>query len=161
MSDSLRPRELQPARLLCPWNSSGKNIGVGCHSLFHGIFPTWGSNQSLLHCRQILYCLSHQEDPKKIGGKIQQNYRQDKSGIKGVLTTKWNINKQTQHRCFRRVIQQENIRGELYLQRDTLHKRVGSWICSMQTPFIMTQSQLDQVKAKKKKKTNNNKKQLT
>ena len=24
---------LQPARLLCPWNSPGKNTGVGCHSL--------------------------------------------------------------------------------------------------------------------------------
>ena len=31
VSDSLRPYELQPARLLCPWNSPGKNIGVGSH----------------------------------------------------------------------------------------------------------------------------------
>ena len=34
-----RPRELQPTRLLCPWNSPGKNTGVGCHSLLQGIFP--------------------------------------------------------------------------------------------------------------------------
>ena len=27
------PRGLQPARLLCPWNSPGKNTGVGCHAL--------------------------------------------------------------------------------------------------------------------------------
>ena len=26
-----------------------------------GIFPTQGSNPGLLHCRRILYCLSHQE----------------------------------------------------------------------------------------------------
>ena len=25
-----------PARLLCPWNSPGKNTGVGCHSLLGG-----------------------------------------------------------------------------------------------------------------------------
>ena len=31
---------LQPARLLCPWNSPGKNTGVGCHFLLQGIFPT-------------------------------------------------------------------------------------------------------------------------
>ena len=51
-----------PARLLCPWNSPGKN-GVGCHSLFQGIFLTQGSNPSLLQCRQILYSLSHQGSP--------------------------------------------------------------------------------------------------
>ena len=27
--------------LLCPWNSPGKNTGVGSHSLLQGIFPTW------------------------------------------------------------------------------------------------------------------------
>ena len=57
-SDSLRSHGLQPARLLCPWNSPGKNTGVGCHSLFQGIFLTQGSNSGLLHCRQIIYCLS-------------------------------------------------------------------------------------------------------
>ena len=30
------------------------------HALFQGIFPTQGSNPDLLHCRQILYYLSHQ-----------------------------------------------------------------------------------------------------
>ena len=49
-----------PARLLCPWNSPGKNIGVGSHSLLQEIFPTQGSNLGLLHYRQILYHLSHQ-----------------------------------------------------------------------------------------------------
>ena len=40
--------------------SPGKNIGVGCHALLQGIFPTQGSNPCLPHCRWILYCLSHQ-----------------------------------------------------------------------------------------------------
>ena len=57
---TLRPHGLQHIRLLCPWNSSGKNTGVGSHSLLQGIFLTQGSNLVLLHCRQILYYLSHQ-----------------------------------------------------------------------------------------------------
>ena len=41
----------------------GKNTGVGCHFLLQEIFPTQGLNPSLLHCRQTLYCLRHQESP--------------------------------------------------------------------------------------------------
>ena len=33
------------------------------HSLLQGIFPTQGSDSGLLHCRQILQCLSHQGSP--------------------------------------------------------------------------------------------------
>ena len=36
---------------------------LGCHALLQGIFPTQGSNPSLPHCRQILYCLGHQGSP--------------------------------------------------------------------------------------------------
>ena len=46
-----------------PWNSPGKNTVVDRHSLLQGIFPTQGSNPGLLHCRQILYYLSHQGSP--------------------------------------------------------------------------------------------------
>ena len=46
-----------PTRLLCPWNSPGKNVGVGCHALLQGVFPTqaalkgemtalWGSKET-------------------------------------------------------------------------------------------------------------------
>ena len=66
MSDSWKAHGLQPARLLCPWDSSDKNTGVGCHFLFQGIFPTQASDLCLLdflHCRQILYPLTHQESP--------------------------------------------------------------------------------------------------
>ena len=44
VSDTLRPHGPQSTRLLCPWNSLGKNIGVHCHSLLQGIFPTQGLN---------------------------------------------------------------------------------------------------------------------
>ena len=43
---------MEPARLLRPWDSPGKNPGVGCHFLLQGIFPTQGSNPGLLHCGQ-------------------------------------------------------------------------------------------------------------
>ena len=39
MSDSLRPYGLQPTKLLCLWNSPGKNTGVGSHFLLQGIVP--------------------------------------------------------------------------------------------------------------------------
>ena len=34
MSDSVRPHRRKPTRLLCPWDSPGKNTGVRCHFLF-------------------------------------------------------------------------------------------------------------------------------
>ena len=47
----------------CPWDSPGKNTGVGCHFILQGIFLTQESNPGLLHCKQILYHLSHQGSP--------------------------------------------------------------------------------------------------
>ena len=44
MSGVLQPHELQPSMLLCPWDSPGRNTGVGCHALLQGIFLTQGSN---------------------------------------------------------------------------------------------------------------------
>ena len=49
MSDSLQPHGLGPPRLVCPWNSPGKNTGVGYHSLFQGIFLAQRLNPHLLH----------------------------------------------------------------------------------------------------------------
>ena len=48
MFDSLWPYGLLPSRLLCPWDSPGKNTGVDCHSHFQGIFPIQGSNPCLI-----------------------------------------------------------------------------------------------------------------
>ena len=87
MSDSVWPYGEQPTRLLCAWDSPGKNTGVGCHFLLHhefyspwnspgqntglgshsllqGIFPTQRKNPGLPHCRLILYQLSHQVSPR-------------------------------------------------------------------------------------------------
>ena len=51
---------LYPARLLCPWNSPGKNTREGSHSLLQGIFLIQCSTLGLPLCKQILYHLNHQ-----------------------------------------------------------------------------------------------------
>ena len=63
VSCSISPILCNPTDSSPPWNSPGKNAGVGCHSLLQGIFLTQGLSLSLLHCRQILYHLSHQTSP--------------------------------------------------------------------------------------------------
>ena len=52
MSNTLQPYVLGPARLLYPWDTPGKNIGVGCHALLQGTLLTQGSNLPL-------FCLLH------------------------------------------------------------------------------------------------------
>ena len=47
-----------------PWNSPGRNTGVGSLSLLQRIFPTQGLNLGLPYCRQILYQLSYKGSPK-------------------------------------------------------------------------------------------------
>ena len=48
VSDSLRPHELQPTRLLCPWDFPGKSTGVGCHCLLHP-----NLKQALIYCLSL------------------------------------------------------------------------------------------------------------
>ena len=45
---TLRPHGLQPAMLLCPEDSPGKNTEMGCHALLQRMFPTQGANPHLL-----------------------------------------------------------------------------------------------------------------
>ena len=56
--------QLRPHGLCSSWNSPDQNTGVGSLSLLQGIFPTQGSNPGLPHCRQILYQLSPQGNPR-------------------------------------------------------------------------------------------------
>ena len=48
MSNSLQPCGLQSTRLLCLWDSLGKNSKVGCRTLLQRTFPTQGSNPCLM-----------------------------------------------------------------------------------------------------------------
>ena len=47
-TNCLQPHGLQPSRLLCPWNSPGKNTGVGCHFLLQGVF--WPRDWTHISC---------------------------------------------------------------------------------------------------------------
>ena len=68
VSFSVYPTLFNPmdTKLLYPWNSLGKNTGVGCHSLLRGIFPIQGSNPGLPPCRQILCHLSYPGSPPPV-----------------------------------------------------------------------------------------------
>ena len=68
VSDSLRPHGLYN-----PYNSLGQKTGVGSLSFLQGIFPTQGSNPGFLHCKQMLYPLSHQGSPNKTYAKSFQS----------------------------------------------------------------------------------------
>ena len=57
------PMDCSPPGSSVHGDSPGKNTGLGSHSLLQRIFQTQGQDPSLLHCRQILYCLSHQGSP--------------------------------------------------------------------------------------------------
>ena len=57
-SDSVRPQRRQPSRLPCPWDSPGKNTGVGCHFLLQFMKVKSESEvaQSCLTCRDPMDC---------------------------------------------------------------------------------------------------------
>ena len=93
-SDSLRPRGLYSS-----WNSPGQNTGVGRLSLLQGIFPAWGLNPSLLHCRQILYQLSYKGSPTILewvaySFSISSSWPRNQTGVScvaGRFFTNWAV----------------------------------------------------------------------
>ena len=94
MSDSATPLAIYSL-----WNSPGQNTGVGSFSLFQGIFPTQGSNPGLLHCRCVLYQLSHKGRPRILewvaysfsSGSTRPRNRTWVSCIAGGFFTNWAI----------------------------------------------------------------------
>ena len=67
-SPSIVSDSLQPHGLYSLWNSPEQNTAVGSLSLLQGIFPTQRLNPGLLHCRWILYQLSHKGSPVEYEG---------------------------------------------------------------------------------------------
>ena len=67
-----------------PWNSPGQNTGVGSLSLLQGILLTQGLNPGLLHCRGILYWLSHKGSPVVKNQPANFGDIRDRSSIPGL-----------------------------------------------------------------------------
>ena len=96
-SRSVVSDSLQLHGLYSPWNSPGQNTGVGSLSLLQGIFPTQGLSPGLLHCRRILYQLSHQGSPRILewvaspfsSGSSQPSNWIEVSCIAGGIFTSW------------------------------------------------------------------------
>ena len=71
LSDSSWPYGLQPARLLCPWDSPGKNTGVGCHPLLQE--SSQPRDQSLVSCIAGRQFFAAEPSEKRIATYIPLN----------------------------------------------------------------------------------------
>ena len=95
------PMDCRPLGSSVHGDSPGKNTGVGSLSLLQGIFPTQGLNPSLLHCRQMLYHLSHQGSPRILGwvaypfsrGSSWSRNRIEVSCVAGRFFPRWTTRK--------------------------------------------------------------------
>ena len=99
---------MQPDRLLCPWDSPGRDTVVGCHFLLQGIFLIQGSNPHLLyllHSSRILYPISYQQPTPSPQKKKQPEHRmlsenrKDETLGKRVGLTMGRITHRRQGRC--------------------------------------------------------------
>ena len=100
VSDSLQLHE--------PWNSPGQNTGVGSLSFLQRIFPTQGSISGLLHCRWIVYQLSHKGSPRTLewvaypfsSGSSQPGNLTGVSCLAGRFFTNWAIREASPSKTF-------------------------------------------------------------
>ena len=74
MSDSVRPHRQQPTRLPCPWDSPGKNTGVGCHCLLQCMKMKSESEVAQL-CPTLSDLMDCSPPGSSIHGIFQQEYR--------------------------------------------------------------------------------------
>ena len=79
MSDSVRPHRQQPTRLLCPWDSPGKNTGVGCQFLLQctnvkewSLFPViskWRTQKGFCAREPHRSCSQYQLEPQYLSSQ--------------------------------------------------------------------------------------------
>ena len=80
MSDSVRPHRQQPTRLPRPWDSPGKNTGVGCHFLLQ-CMKVKSENKAVQSCLTLRNCMdcSHQA-PLPVGFSMQEHWSGTRDG---------------------------------------------------------------------------------
>ena len=66
------PMDCVLSRLLRPWDSPGKDIGVGYHALLQGLILAQESNPHLLHWQVDSLPLSHLESPNSMCNLLNQ-----------------------------------------------------------------------------------------
>ena len=89
---------------------------MGSCSLLQGIFPTQGSKLCLPHCKQILYCLSHQGNIRTRIGSL--------SLLQGIFPTQ-ELNQDLLH-C-RQILYQLSYQGSYQGSHKTLSKSLTLW----------------------------------
>ena len=124
MSDSLWPHGLYS-----PMNSPGQDTRVGRPSLLWGIFPTQGLNPGLLHCRWILYQLSHKGSQRTLewvacpfsSRSSQPRSRTRFSGITGRYFTNWAIREVLK-------VERKNSKNESSWNYSSRERNVKQWL---------------------------------
>ena len=105
-SGSAPSNSLRSHALYSPWSSPSQNTGVGSFSLLQGILPTQRSNPGVLHCRRILYQLSHNRSPRILEwvaypfsrGSSQPRNRTGVSCLAARFFTNWSIREAPLHK---------------------------------------------------------------
>ena len=70
MSNSVQPHRWQPNRLLCPWDSPGKNTGVGCHFLLQ-CMKVKSENEVAQSCLTLSNPMDHSLPGSSVHGIFQ------------------------------------------------------------------------------------------
>ena len=126
-SNSLQPYGMQSTRLLCPWDSPGKNIEVACHFLLQGIFPTQGLNPCLLHLlhwQADSLLLSHLGSPIPVRGKSICKTRQMGITVAHLGTSRGSVC------CRERSIdewQEMDLKQQAEFHKESFVPSQGSW----------------------------------
>ena len=146
--------ELQPTKLFGPWNSPGKNSGMGCHFILQETFPSQGSNLHLLNllhwqadflplvptgkptfCLVLYYFSIYFCFPiliRLLGYNYLTSPHENKTGQKNESTVTqqklhWkNLN--SQERLFKTIVIGEKERLELSLSSNLPRRRVGGFL---------------------------------
>ena len=70
-----------------PWDSLGKNTGVGCHPFLLGIFLTQGPNLGLLHCRKTPYIWTTREVSEILNVSFRTNFLYHTHKLRGLWSS--------------------------------------------------------------------------
>ena len=107
-------------RFFTNWAMREAQTGVGCHALLQGIFPIQELNLGLLHCRRIVYHLSHEENPKILEWVVcpfsrrssQPRNRTRVSCIAGGFFTSWTTREA--HHCIDPLIIHWDLQSSIF-----------------------------------------------